>query len=213
MRRRELPVPPPDRRRPPPSVSRRSSPSGPSAAHPAHRCSTRSGGAGSRLVDEEGNRSRADTLEVGSFATVFPEGAAGSADSQAVLIRVEPGTLQLPDERAAGAPDGYVAYSKICTHAGCALGLYLAAQQQLRCPCHQSTFDVLERRETRVRSRPAAAPAAADRDRRRAGRSARKVTSRSRSVRASGTTRHDRPAVRGGTRRTARRDARSSSTT
>ena len=99
--------------------------------------------AGSRLVDEEGNLVTRDTLEVGSFATVFPEDAPGSADSQAVLIRVEPGTLQLPADRAAGAPDGYVVYSKICTHAGCALGLYLAAQQQLRCPCHQSTFDVL----------------------------------------------------------------------
>jgi ubiquinol-cytochrome c reductase iron-sulfur subunit len=99
--------------------------------------------AGSRLVDEEGNLITRDTLEVDSFATVFPEDAPGSADSQAVLIRVEPGTLRLPEDRAQGAPDGYVAYSKICTHAGCALGLYLAAQQQLRCPCHQSTFDVL----------------------------------------------------------------------
>ena len=98
---------------------------------------------GSRLVDEEGNLVTRNTLEVDSFATVFPEDAPGSADSQAVLIRVEPGTLQLPEDRAAGAPEGYVVYSKICTHAGCALGLYLAAQQQLRCPCHQSTFDVL----------------------------------------------------------------------
>jgi ubiquinol-cytochrome c reductase iron-sulfur subunit len=98
---------------------------------------------GSRMVDEEGNLVTRDMLKVDSFATVFPEDAPGSADSQAVLIRVDPGTLQLPADRAAGAPDGYVAYSKICTHAGCALGLYLAAQQQLRCPCHQSTFDVL----------------------------------------------------------------------
>jgi ubiquinol-cytochrome c reductase iron-sulfur subunit len=100
--------------------------------------------AGDRLVDEQGTPITRDTLEVDSFTTVFPEHAQGSADSQAVLIRVEPGTLRLPLDRAAGAPDGYVAYSKICTHAGCALGLYLAAAQQLRCPCHQSTFDVLD---------------------------------------------------------------------
>jgi ubiquinol-cytochrome c reductase iron-sulfur subunit len=37
-----------------------------------------------------------------------------------------------------------VGYSKICTHAGCPVGLYRAAQHQLLCPCHQSTFDVLE---------------------------------------------------------------------
>jgi ubiquinol-cytochrome c reductase iron-sulfur subunit len=100
--------------------------------------------AGDRLVDEQGTPITRDTLEMDSFTTVFPEHAQGSADSQAVLIRVEPGTLRLPLDRIAGAPDGYVAYSKICTHAGCALGLYLAAPQQLRCPCHQSTFDVLD---------------------------------------------------------------------
>jgi ubiquinol-cytochrome c reductase iron-sulfur subunit len=100
--------------------------------------------AGDRLVDEEGTPITRDTLEVDSFTTVFPEHSPGSADSQAVLIRVRPGTLRLPPDRAAGAPDGYVVYSKICTHAGCALGLYLAAVQQLRCPCHQSTFDVLD---------------------------------------------------------------------
>jgi quinol---cytochrome c reductase iron-sulfur subunit len=99
--------------------------------------------AGLRLVDVDGNLVTRDTLEVDSFTTVFPEDAVGSGDSQAVLIRVPSGSLQLPADRLAGAPDGYVAYSKICTHAGCALGLYLAQVYQLRCPCHQSTFDVL----------------------------------------------------------------------
>lgn len=99
---------------------------------------------GARLVVADGTAVTASTLEVGSFTTVFPEGFEGSADSQAVLIRVEPGQLQLPPDRLAGAPDGLVAYSKICTHAGCPLGLYLAATHELRCPCHQSTFDVLE---------------------------------------------------------------------
>jgi ubiquinol-cytochrome c reductase iron-sulfur subunit len=36
-----------------------------------------------------------------------------------------------------------VAYSKICTHAGCPVGLFRAAQHTLICPCHQSEFDVL----------------------------------------------------------------------
>ncbi|MGH2580990.1 MAG: Rieske (2Fe-2S) protein [Actinomycetota bacterium] len=98
---------------------------------------------GLRLVDVDGNLVTRDTLEVDSFTTVFPEGAVGSGDSQAVLIRVQSGSLQLPPDRLAVAPDGYVAYSKICTHAGCAVGLYLARVHQLRCPCHQSTFDVL----------------------------------------------------------------------
>jgi len=99
---------------------------------------------GARLVTADGELVTADTLETNSFTTVFPEGFVGSADSQAVLIRVEPDQLQLPPDRAAGAPGGLVVYSKICTHAGCPLGLYLAATQELRCPCHQSTFNVLD---------------------------------------------------------------------
>ncbi len=98
---------------------------------------------GARLVTAAGDAVLADTLEIGSFITVFPEGFEGSGDSQAVLIRVEPDQLQLPADRAAGAPDGLVVYSKICTHAGCPLGLYLATTHELRCPCHQSTFNVL----------------------------------------------------------------------
>ena len=99
---------------------------------------------GARLVTADGEPVTVDTLETNSFITVFPDGFVGSADSLAVLIRVEPDQLQLPPDRAAAAPDGLVVYSKICTHAGCPLGLYLAATQELRCPCHQSTFDVLD---------------------------------------------------------------------
>jgi ubiquinol-cytochrome c reductase iron-sulfur subunit len=100
--------------------------------------------AGVRLVDVQGDVVNRDRLEIGSFTTVFPQGHVGSADGQAVLIHVEPGSLGLPPDRLRAAPEGLVAYSKICTHAGCPLGLYLAATHQLRCPCHQSTFDVLD---------------------------------------------------------------------
>jgi ubiquinol-cytochrome c reductase iron-sulfur subunit len=98
---------------------------------------------GKRLVGLDGQPVRAGDLAVDGVVTVFPEDAAGSADSQTLLIRVPPGSLRLSAERASWAPDGYVAYSKICTHAGCPVGLYRAAERQLICPCHQSTFDVL----------------------------------------------------------------------
>jgi ubiquinol-cytochrome c reductase iron-sulfur subunit len=99
---------------------------------------------GARIVTAGGTLVTVDTLATDSFTTVFPEGFEGSADSQAVLIRVDPDLLELTPEQAAGAPEGLVAYSKICTHAGCPLGLYLASTHELRCPCHQSTFDVLD---------------------------------------------------------------------
>jgi ubiquinol-cytochrome c reductase iron-sulfur subunit len=98
---------------------------------------------GSRLVDIDGVPVRAADLEIGSVATVFPEGDAGSAQAQTLLIRVEPGALRLSPDDLANAPDGYVAYSKVCTHAGCPVGLYRAPDHMLICPCHQSTFDVL----------------------------------------------------------------------
>jgi ubiquinol-cytochrome c reductase iron-sulfur subunit len=98
---------------------------------------------GKRLVDASGVPVRAADIPVDSLVTVFPEGDAGSADSQTLLIRVPAELLRLDPARVAWAPNGYVAYSKICTHAGCPVGLYRATERQLICPCHQSTFDVL----------------------------------------------------------------------
>jgi ubiquinol-cytochrome c reductase iron-sulfur subunit len=98
---------------------------------------------GRRLVGLDGQPIRADGIALDGVVTVFPDGAIGSADSQALLIRVPPELLRLDPARATWAPSGYVCYSKICTHAGCPVGLYRASQRVLICPCHQSTFDVL----------------------------------------------------------------------
>jgi ubiquinol-cytochrome c reductase iron-sulfur subunit len=99
--------------------------------------------AGARVVGSDGKPIKPDTLTLGSVATVFPEGEVGHADSQTLIIRVRPEDLQLAADRRDWAPDGVVAYSKICTHAGCPVGLYRAQAHELLCPCHQSTFDVL----------------------------------------------------------------------
>jgi ubiquinol-cytochrome c reductase iron-sulfur subunit len=98
---------------------------------------------GLALVDDNGRPVRAQDVPLGSLVTVFPEGVPGSADGQAVLIRVEPDLMEPAPDRADWAPDGYVVYSKVCTHAGCPVGLYEAQSHELLCPCHQSTFDVL----------------------------------------------------------------------
>lgn len=99
---------------------------------------------GMPLVTRDGAPVRADALEVGGILTVYPQVDPGSADGQAVLIRAEPDDLDLGD-RTSWAPDGYVAYSKICTHAGCPVGLYEPETRELFCPCHQSIFDVARR--------------------------------------------------------------------
>jgi ubiquinol-cytochrome c reductase iron-sulfur subunit len=99
--------------------------------------------AGVRVVDEEGAPLRPLDLPLEGVLTVYPDGAVGSADSQTQLIRVEEDLLELDAGRQEWAVEGVVGYSKICTHAGCPVGLYRAQAHQLLCPCHQSTFDIL----------------------------------------------------------------------
>jgi ubiquinol-cytochrome c reductase iron-sulfur subunit len=98
---------------------------------------------GSRVVGEDGQPIRPGDLDEGTVRTVFPEDAIGRADAATLLIRVRPSELALDGDRAEWAPEGAIGYSKICTHAGCPVGLYRAEDNALLCPCHQSTFDVL----------------------------------------------------------------------
>jgi ubiquinol-cytochrome c reductase iron-sulfur subunit len=104
---------------------------------------------GRRLVDERGRPYRASEIERKTFYTAFPEGAdKEDLGSSLVLVRLADDELDLPPENAGFAAAGIVAYSKICTHAGCAISLYRAPlfrpadpRPALVCPCHYSTFD------------------------------------------------------------------------
>jgi ubiquinol-cytochrome c reductase iron-sulfur subunit len=100
--------------------------------------------AGSRVVTASGRPVTVDDLEVGGVMTVFPEGDAGSAISQTLLLRAGTQDIVTMPGRETWGPQGYLAYSKICTHAGCPVGLYEEQAQQLLCPCHQSLFNVLD---------------------------------------------------------------------
>jgi ubiquinol-cytochrome c reductase iron-sulfur subunit len=96
--------------------------------------------AGSTVVTSDGVPVRATDVPLNSLLTVFPAGAESAADAPAVLVRVAPGLLH----DTSGAPGGLIAFSKLCTHAGCPVGLYQASSHQLLCPCHQSAFAVLD---------------------------------------------------------------------
>lgn len=111
---------------------------------------------GLRLVTADGRPVRLADVPLDGLVTVFPEGHPGSPDGQAVLVRVEPRDLQVAPGREGWSPEGLLAYSKVCTHAGCPVGLYQAETHQLLCPCHQSAFDVLTGAEPVFG--PAAAP-------------------------------------------------------
>ncbi len=99
---------------------------------------------GQRLVSLDKTPVSVNSLQPGSMMLVFPENAVGSEKTQTVLVRVREELLRLPQERKDWAPQGYLAYSRVCTHAGCAVGMYETTTHLLMCPCHQSTFDVLD---------------------------------------------------------------------
>jgi ubiquinol-cytochrome c reductase iron-sulfur subunit len=104
---------------------------------------------GTRLVDESGAPMLAAYVYERTFYTAFAEGAdPENIGSSIVVLRLNPSKIHLPAGRRDWTPDGIIAYSKICTHAGCAVALYrkptfgeIEPQPALVCPCHYSTFD------------------------------------------------------------------------
>jgi ubiquinol-cytochrome c reductase iron-sulfur subunit len=104
---------------------------------------------GVRLVRNDGTPIRPGDQEPGSLETVFPAVPGGNlqADAATMLIRLRPEQVEnlRPRENHADFAYGeYVAYSKICTHAGCPVSLYEQETSRILCPCHQSQFDVTQ---------------------------------------------------------------------
>jgi ubiquinol-cytochrome c reductase iron-sulfur subunit len=104
---------------------------------------------GVRIVRDDGTPIRPGDQEPGSLATVFPAVPGGhfSADSPLMLIRLRPEQMAEVQPRAGQEDFGYgdyVAYSKICTHAGCPVSLYEQETSRILCPCHQSQFLIID---------------------------------------------------------------------
>jgi ubiquinol-cytochrome c reductase iron-sulfur subunit len=108
------------------------------------------------IVYEDWRQVSPDDLLPGGLATVFPgvreteDGYDGvhNASSPTLLIRLRPGQTVRPRKGQGGfgwprQNPQYIAFSKICTHAGCPASLYEQQTGRLLCPCHQSQFDVL----------------------------------------------------------------------
>jgi len=119
---------------------------GPAVADRLHRSPWR---AGVRLVDEDDAPVTPAKIGERGFITAFPEGAnKRELAAPVIVVHLEPDSLKLPGGREGWAPAGLVAYSKICTHAGCAVSIARsplyppqAPRPALVCPCHYSTFD------------------------------------------------------------------------
>jgi ubiquinol-cytochrome c reductase iron-sulfur subunit len=124
---------------------------GPTPGHAPLRTSWRSG---VRVVTPDGQTVEARGVSLDALLTVFPEGHTDEANAQVVVMRVQPELLTLHPDRKSWSPNGLLGFSKVCTHAGCPVGLYQSTIHQLLCPCHQSSFDVLDA------ARPISGPAA-----------------------------------------------------
>ncbi|MFI7546164.1 ubiquinol-cytochrome c reductase iron-sulfur subunit [Actinoplanes sp. NPDC049599] len=108
-----------------------------------------------RLTRDDGTPIRPEDVSAGGQITVFPgipHGATNEyADSPTLLIHLRPDDAA--DAQAKNAGDtinrdsmwgNYIAYSKICTHAGCPASLYEQQTNRLLCPCHQSQFMITD---------------------------------------------------------------------
>ena len=131
---------------------------------PKKSLETTSWKAGTRLVTDPGDRPiKAADLQVGAVVQTLPELAPGTerslndvAKDPVLLIRLRPEDFNLDAERLSWTHEGIIAFSKICSHMGCAVALYEQQTHHLLCPCHQSTFDVT--RAAKVIFGPAARP-------------------------------------------------------
>jgi ubiquinol-cytochrome c reductase iron-sulfur subunit len=104
---------------------------------------------GTRMIDDSGRPLAADEIQIGSFYTALPEGEDSEAFAAGLLvIRLPEAMIHLTAARRTWTPRGIMAFSKICTHAGCAISLYRyptygptsAERPAFTCPCHYSTF-------------------------------------------------------------------------
>ena len=121
--------------------------------------------AGDQLVFAVGDRqgqliTRQDISVGGPVVTAYPKDPTtqhirdGSRLNRVLLVGLAPEVLTA--QTRALAAEGIVGYSAVCTHTGCDVVGWDTSQQQLICPCHNSTFDAKDR--ARVVSGPAPKP-------------------------------------------------------
>jgi ubiquinol-cytochrome c reductase iron-sulfur subunit len=98
------------------------------------------------IYENGGERIRPEDLQVGTLVSARPmevEGLNELAKAAIVLIRLSPDEVRSARSLQQGY-EGIMAFSKICPHVGCPLGLYEQTTHHMLCPCHQSTFDLAD---------------------------------------------------------------------
>jgi quinol---cytochrome c reductase iron-sulfur subunit len=113
------------------------------------------------LARDDGTLVQPADVSVGGQMTVFPavfdangvfSGSSNeNADSPTLLIHLRDTDANTLRANLGHVPvnndlpwGNFVAYSKICTHAGCPASLYEQQTNRLLCPCHQSQFNIVD---------------------------------------------------------------------
>ena len=96
---------------------------------------------------------RLSDIPVGGMVSAVPENLpeveeeTGTLNARAkaavIVVRMLPSEIRT-QQNDDWSIDGIIAFSKICTHVGCPIGLYEQQTHHLLCPCHQSTFDLAD---------------------------------------------------------------------
>jgi len=96
-------------------------------------------------IKSDGSPLKPDDLRAGTSPkmgyAVSPDGVVRDADfmNQLAIIRVA--DADLSDAAKEIAIEGVLAYSSICTHAGCEVTNWLREEKIMECPCHGSHFN------------------------------------------------------------------------
>jgi rieske iron-sulfur protein len=115
----------------------------------ARASATRAVEAGDRLVFALGQNA-GQPVTRGGFSQneavlAYPENKTDNHENLIVVCKLDPAELKPPLDMA-GAAEGIVAYSAICTHLGCTVRfagepMDAAPMPHIHCPCHSALFD------------------------------------------------------------------------
>ncbi len=99
-----------------------------------------------RLSDKSLKPLRPEDIVLGALPThAWPTIQAGNVArkenrlNELLPIRLDPATLN--DETRSISVDGVLAFSALCTHAGCIINDWIPSRNVLGCDCHASEFD------------------------------------------------------------------------
>ena len=96
--------------------------------------------------DNQGQVIRPDDIPLGGpqvmaypFEPISQVVRDGSRFNKVMLVRFRPEDIS--ERTQPHSADGIIAYSAVCTHAGCPVVMWIKESRTVKCPCHYSEYD------------------------------------------------------------------------